>query len=45
MNIAYRYGQTLKWDPANCTFRDGGGDLKWLMGERRDYKAKANITG
>jgi predicted dehydrogenase len=41
MNIAYRYNQTLKWDPANCTFRDGGGDLKWLKGERRDYKAKA----
>jgi hypothetical protein len=41
MNIAYRYNQTLKWDPANCTFRDGGGDLKWLKGERRNYKAKA----
>jgi predicted dehydrogenase len=38
MNLAYRYHQAIKWDPAQGTFRDGTGDAKWLDHNYRDYK-------
>lgn len=40
MNLAYRYGQPLSWDPEACRFTQGSGDEKWLKGSRRDYKRK-----
>ena len=41
MNLAYWHDQTIQWDPAQYTFRNGSGDIKWLTGIRRDYKAMA----
>lgn len=41
MNLAYWHDETIKWDPEKCAFRDGTGNVKWLTGSRRDYKAKA----
>lgn len=38
LNLAYRYDQKIKWDPAQCTFAEGTGDTSWLTGSRRDYK-------
>jgi len=36
MNLAYRYHQKIKWDPAKLAFVKGSGDPKWLT---RDYRA------
>ena len=38
INLAYHHRQTMKWDPAKCTFAGGTGDTKWLTGSRRNYK-------
>lgn len=38
MNLAYWHGQTMEWDPKTCTFANGTGDPKWLIGERRDWR-------
>jgi predicted dehydrogenase len=35
MNLAYYYGQNIKWDPNRLAFADGAGDPKWLT---RDYR-------
>ena len=35
-NMAYYYGQKLKWNPATNTFGSGTGDPKWLTREYRD---------
>jgi predicted dehydrogenase len=35
LNIAYFYGQRLKWDPVAEKFKDGTGDPKWLGYEYR----------
>jgi predicted dehydrogenase len=35
VNMAYFYGQPIKWDPAQEKFKDGTGDPKWLG---RDYR-------
>jgi predicted dehydrogenase len=36
LNIGYRYGRKLKWDPAKEEFAGGTGDPKWLTREYRD---------
>ena len=36
MNLAYYYGQKMKWDPAKLAFAGGTGDPSWLT---RDYRA------
>jgi len=36
LNFAYRYGQRLKWDPAQEKFLDGTGNPQWLTREYRD---------
>lgn len=35
VNLAYFYGQRLKWDPAAEQFREGTGNPKWLSQEYR----------
>lgn len=41
MNLAYRYHQAIKWDPATCTFAGGTGNPEWIGHHYRDYKQKA----
>lgn len=36
MNLAYRHGRKLDWNPDQLTFADGNGDSTWLT---RDYRA------
>jgi predicted dehydrogenase len=36
MNMAYRYGEKIQWDPAQNTFANGTGNPSWLT---RDYRA------
>jgi predicted dehydrogenase len=36
LNIGYRHGKPVKWDPAALTFAGGTGDPKWLTREYRD---------
>ena len=39
MNLAYYHHQTIKWDPATCTFAGGTGNPEWLVSSRRNYRA------
>jgi len=41
MNLAYRYHQAIKWDPAQCAFAGGTGNPEWIGHNYRDYKKKA----
>ncbi|HEV2210417.1 MAG TPA: Gfo/Idh/MocA family oxidoreductase [Verrucomicrobiae bacterium] len=41
VNIAYFYGQRLKWDPITESFRDGTGNPNWLG---REYRAPWGLT-
>lgn len=36
VNMAYRYGQKVLWDPAKLTFAKDGGKAEWLTREYRD---------
>jgi predicted dehydrogenase len=36
MNLAYRYGEKIEWNPADSTFAAGTGNAAWLT---RDYRA------
>ncbi|MCE5185756.1 MAG: Gfo/Idh/MocA family oxidoreductase [Planctomycetaceae bacterium] len=38
INLAYWHRQPMKWDPAQCAFREGTGDAKWIEHSYRDYK-------
>ena len=41
MNLAYKYGQVIKWDPAKFVFAGGTGDPKWFTLDSRDPWKKA----
>jgi hypothetical protein len=41
MNLAYKYGKALKWDPAAFAFAGGTGDPKWFVLDSRDPWKKA----
>ncbi len=36
LNMVYRYGQVVKWNPEQMEFAAGSGDPKWLTREYRD---------
>jgi predicted dehydrogenase len=36
LNVGYRYGQTVKWEPEKMEFASGSGDPKWLTRDYRD---------
>lgn len=36
LNMGYRYGKAVKWDPAKLDFAKGSGDPKWLTREYRE---------
>jgi hypothetical protein len=35
VNLAYRHGQKIQWDPAKLAFAGGTGKAEWLT---RDYR-------
>lgn len=39
VNLVYYHRQSIKWNPADCTFVEGSGDPAWLNDSRRDYRA------
>ncbi len=41
LNMGYRYGQTIKWNPEKIEFAPGSGNPKWLTREYREPWAVA----